>query len=325
LYTWNNSKNFLGKNMSSRPIRLSEFDPDVIKAHKKFAENRLSADGLRFTPSDSAKPLSDYNFRGEIFDHNRFNEVHLPTVIGSVSENLLKNRNLAVLDMPVLMPESDGEYRLPKEVEYLAPLIEIIAAHEKAKNSDHNRRYAYLTVDQRPVRAGNTQRNPGLHIDGFQGSRITDAFGGNLSIDTQYIVYNTLPTVFYSQPFPVGTLNTAVHNFFHAFEMLVDERNLSRVDPYNILSFPAYAVHRADTSPIDQSRTFLRLTYSEREFDRWGNTYNPMFDYKWNMVTRDVATSLRPPTWEELIESCHAINWGPSKPWPLSAQDRENG
>ena len=311
--------------MSSLPIRLSEFDPSVITAHKKFAENKLSAEGIKFTPSVMLGSLSDYNFRGEIFDHKRFNEVHLPTVIGSVQENLLTNRDLAVLDMPVLMPESDGEYRLPKEVEHLAPLIEIIAAHEKAKNSDHNRRYAYLTVDQRPVRAGNTQRNPGLHIDGFQGSRITDAFGCNLPIDTQYVVYNTLPTVFYNQPFPVSTLDTKIHNFFYGFEMLVDEAKSFRIDPYNILSFPAYTVHRADTSKLDQNRTFVRLSYSEREFDRWGNTVNPMFLYDWNMVTRDVATSLRSPTWEELIESCHAINWGPSKPWPLSAQDRENG
>jgi hypothetical protein len=236
-----------------------------------------------------------------------------------------QNRELAVLEMPVLMPQSNGEYRLPKEVAHLSPIIETIAAHERAKNPYYDERYAYLTVDQRPVRAGNTQRSPGLHVDGFQGNRITDAFGGNLPIDTQYIVYDALPTVFYNQPFPVGTLNTGTHNYFSAFEMLGDERHAFRLNPFEILSFSSYAVHRADTSLIDQQRTFLRVTYCHSQLVRWGNTYNPMFDYNWEMVNRDIPTSLRPPTWEELIESCHAINWGPSKPWPLSAQDRENG
>jgi len=38
---------------------------------------------------------------------------------------------------------------------------------------------------------------------------------------------------------------------------------------------------------VGQFRTFFRLSYSPRMFDRLGNTHNPLFDYSWPMVPRD--------------------------------------
>ena len=296
------------------PIRYKDFSLDVIENHKIFNPITLSREGITFKPTPQATER-DYSTRGENFNLVRFNEIHLPTVIAEVQNKTAFSESsaLAILDCPILMPGFDGEYRVPKELERFLPIIENIAKHESALNPHHNNRYAYVTVDQRPVKENNTQRTPGLHVDGFQGHRIIEEFGDHIPIDTQYVVYDSLPTVFYNQPFPVNALSLSRHNYFLAFEMLVDENNAQRTDPYQILSFNAYAVHRADTSPIDQERTFFRLSYSERPFDRWGNTKNPMFDYNWDMVTRDVAPTLKEPTWEELNESCLAINWAPSK------------
>jgi hypothetical protein len=57
----------------------------------------------------------------------------------------------------------------------------------------------------------------GCHTDGFQGARITP----KLRSDRSYVVSNTLPTVFYLQPFAVGHLDPARHNFFLDFDRQV--------------------------------------------------------------------------------------------------------
>ncbi len=55
----------------------------------------------------------------------------------------------------------------------------------------------------------------------------------------------------------------------------------------------AYAVHTAAQVTIETDRTFVRLSYSVRKFDRLGNSHNPFFDYTWDMVERDVHLTLR--------------------------------
>jgi len=39
-------------------------------------------------------------------------------------------------------------------------------------------------------------------------------------------------------------------------------------------------------------RTFLRISFDVKEFDRLGNTLNPLFDYKWEMTPREVQSGL---------------------------------
>ncbi len=50
----------------------------------------------------------------------------------------------------------------------------------------------------------------------------------------------------------------------------------------------AYSVHRGVDATVDTFRTWLRLSYEVREFDRLGNAHNPLFDYNWKMVERDI-------------------------------------
>lgn len=47
-------------------------------------------------------------------------------------------------------------------------------------------------------------------------------------------------------------------------------------------------IARGSESPIQQRRTFIRLSFEERIFDRLGNAHNPMFEYDWKMVPRDI-------------------------------------
>ena len=60
--------------------------------------------------------------------------------------------------------------------------------------------------------------------------------------------------------------------------------------PAEITLMDCYSVHRGVESAIAQPRTWLRLSFEERRriFDRLGNAHNPLFDYEWEMVERDI-------------------------------------
>jgi hypothetical protein len=49
-------------------------------------------------------------------------------------------------------------------------------------------------------------------------------------------------------------------------------------------------VHRGVEAAEPVARTWLRLSFEERRrvFDRLGNAHNPLFDYAWEMVERDI-------------------------------------
>lgn len=53
-----------------------------------------------------------------------------------------------------------------------------------------------------------------------------------------------------------------------------------------------YSVHRSveNDGPAKVFRTWMRLSFEERRrvFDRLGNAHNPLFDYDWPMVDRDI-------------------------------------
>ena len=50
----------------------------------------------------------------------------------------------------------------------------------------------------------------------------------------------------------------------------------------------AYCVHRGSEAEVETFRTWIRLSFEVRVFDRLGNAHNPMFDYNWIMQKRDI-------------------------------------
>jgi hypothetical protein len=65
-----------------------------------------------------------------------------------------------------------------------------------------------------------------------------------------------------------------------------------RPAPYEVVRCSAYTVHRADVAPRDLVRTFLRLSYSVRQFDRLGNSVNSRFGRLWSYESRDTPAHL---------------------------------
>jgi len=58
-----------------------------------------------------------------------------------------------------------------------------------------------------------------------------------------------------------------------------------------------YCVHKGDHLSAQMRsvfRTFFRISYDVRQFDRLGNAHNPLFDYNWNMVARELHLDWEP-------------------------------
>lgn len=155
--------------------------------------------------------------------------------------------------------------------------------------------YAYLTIHQGLAIKGSTFRRGGLHVDGFQGARVHPKVRGDFS----FIIISAFPTYFYHQSWKVSHLDIATDNFFSHFEQQVNT-NPIQFSPGDIILCSPYTVHASP--PITQSvpRTFIRLTYSVRQFNRYGNTINYRLPTRFVYEARDVSSSLRnaPPITE---------------------------
>ena len=106
------------------------------------------------------------------------------------------------------------------------------------------------------------------------------------------MVSDAVPTAFYVQPFHVEGLDERYHNFFSEFNRQALPERAWYPRPYDITLMDAYTVHKAETTPYPVYRTFLRLSYTMRMFDRLGNAHNPLFNYQWEMVSRDTQSEL---------------------------------
>ena len=224
-----------------------------------------------------------------IWNLDEFKQRHDPVIVGALALDepifLQDHFALGILDMPIRVPGS--AYRLPDIIARAWPVVKVCDSHAADRGGDD--RFCYLTVDQRLVKAGTTHRYAGCHVDGFQGARIDP----KVEADFSYVVADALPTVFYRQAWDVGGLDVAHDNFFRAFDEQARPDAAWRARPGEVVYCDAWCVHRADVAPIDMVRTFVRLSYSVREFDRIGNHVNPLFGRMWQYVSRDAPKGLR--------------------------------
>ncbi len=243
----------------------------------------LSADGftlrgseLALTPPWQAPVLLSLN---SVWNIEQFKIARQPWRICPMPFSPLKVP--MVLDLPIKFPGT--EYRVPKELCQLMPILQRIVNIEGTINPVFEQAYAYLTVDTRPVTRGSSQRNgskPCAHVDGFQGRRILPT-----TIEHHYILTSSLPTEYHFQSFNVDHFD-AEENFFDFLNKQVKPDSVITHAPFELLMTDSYTVHSASVAAVDQERNFLRLSFGERIFDRLGNSHNPMFTYNWQMTER---------------------------------------
>lgn len=196
-----------------------------------------------------------------------------------------------VLDMPIKFPGTD--VRLPGELASFAQVVQRIIDIEAALNPHYGEYYAYLSVHQGMVNPGDRQRETPYHVDGFQGPRWTSKHPANHS----YLVADVLPTVFYPVGFPLDDIDPNFDDVYAEFARRIDadpQVETWMPKPFEIMLMDCYCVHRGQRASEPTFRTWLRISWETRIFDRLGNAHNPHFDYAWEMVARDTDPRIRP-------------------------------
>lgn len=266
---------------------------EIIIDDVKFTLTELSSYGFGIGVRKWSKKIDTNHFIiktvHRAFDKNLYYFPHTPIVVDDVYNvaKFSRRSNLRVLDMPIKFPRS--EYKIPKELNQFDEIISKIISFEHTINPFIDQYYAYLTIDQGEVEKNTFQRNPGCHVDGFQGNRVKE----KRPINRSYIVYDDVSPIFYAQNFKTSHLNEKTDDFFLSFDEQADETNAITFDPYQIILMNAFTVHKSAKSERFVYRTFIRLSYDTMIFDRFGNTHNPMFQYNWNMVSRDTKKHLK--------------------------------
>lgn len=223
------------------------------------------------------------------WDPNRFALIRYPEPIAEIQEKdcfVKEIRN--VLDMPIKIPGSD--VRIPEDLQ-TASMLEIINTclnFEKEINPNIEDYYVYVTVHHSFVEKETTQRRAGAHIDGMQGERYPE----KMPVCHSYIVSNEVPTRFFYHPFP-RNLCEKTQNWFYEFDKKKNENMSVLSKPFEINLMTAYSVHESTQATTDAVRTFVRLEFSQKKFDRTGNTVNPLFDLNWDYQDRSIPEHLK--------------------------------
>lgn len=247
-----------------------------------------SPEGERF----AIEPDNTIIFRRVLEDEQPFHwdgykEGRAPEALRHLKLDALQNEYSRCLDMPVRLA-GEQEYSVPEEWSGLLPLIKQLAATEHAHNPNWVEYNTYITIDCKEVDAGEQQRHGGLHVDGFQGERISPKH----KITRNYVMTTNGGTRFYPQPFIV--VDETKFNVFQGFDLQAGEPTTAYENCAYFMD--AYCVHESGIAMKPGLRTFLRMTYDVKIFDRLGNTHNSMLQYDWDMVSRTVHEEVATPT-----------------------------
>lgn len=224
----------------------------------------------------------------QVWNPERFNLTRNPHVIGSIKqkEDFLKDIR-SVLDMPIKIPNSD--ILIPKDIDTpsIREIVDKALAFEQTINPNWGNYYTYLTIHHSFVKANSTQRRAGAHIDGMQGV----CYKEKLPVCHSYLVSNTTPTCFFNHPFP-SNLDEATQNWFYEFDKVKDYTKASYSKPFEINLMTAYSVHESTFAKEDTVRTFVRIEFSLKEFNRIGNTINSLFNLDWRYEDLSIPKNL---------------------------------
>eukprot|EP01090_Pellita_catalonica_P022881 TRINITY_DN9073_c0_g1_i1.p1 TRINITY_DN9073_c0_g1~~TRINITY_DN9073_c0_g1_i1.p1 ORF type:complete len:303 (-),score=17.20 TRINITY_DN9073_c0_g1_i1:433-1341(-) len=217
------------------------------------------------------------------FSYSAFNDRRDPPLsIGFVPDrSSFEQDGLPSIQDMVIKLSKQKQYILPAQLAQLQSVIQLIVDFWVANNPLHDDYNCYLTASQGSVPNGCYQRRAGIHCDGFQSSSITPKQPG----DYIFLVSNILPTEYFVQRFNTENLNPDTDNFFQFFSQNLTADRLHCQKPWEICMLDPYVLHESPQNNLGKSvnRTFLKIVFSQRIYDRAGNTINPHIEYPWNL------------------------------------------
>lgn len=215
-----------------------------------------------------ASPL--WQRMGSVFTHEQYLYSCPPVDCGVVSLNIPEpsTKPLRVLRCPIKKPGT-RTFIVPAEVKDFMSLIQHIAELDQTNNGDFEASWAHITIERTFIEAGETQRVPGWHVDGFQGVRAP-----RHAIEHSYLWSDSLAFETCIQPFFLNHLDPARHNIFDEITRQAKETNTYAGFPEHIYLIDPYVVHRSPVMPKSGWRTIVRITFTTTELEDPVNTVN---------------------------------------------------
>ncbi|MEM9220011.1 MAG: hypothetical protein AAGD25_37505 [Cyanobacteria bacterium P01_F01_bin.150] len=237
-----------------------------------------------YLPSHHQIALEDISTR---WNPERFAIARQPQYVGRLTRYAdMAQPKVSCLDMLIKKP--GGPFKIPYSSPSILEFAHRCLAYERMVNPNWHRYYAYLTVDQRTVSPGLTHRREGVHFDGMQGV----AYGQKLPVCHSYVVSNTLPTRFYVHPFGASHLDEQYDNWYVEMGKQALKRLSFQPCPFDIFLMTAYQLHESVVATRRVKRTFMRLEFTLKQYNRIGNTLNPLLMVNWTFIDREIPMHL---------------------------------
>lgn len=169
-----------------------------------------------------------------------------------------------ILRMPIRV---DGkEYKIPREIEWVIPMLSKAMDYQKTiVNIEHS--FCYVTVRHGNVKS---ETDDEWHVDGFS-TKISHIPEQN------YIWSDIFPTQFVVQSFSFPEdFDPLRYNVNHFLESQIDVNNIRSCENNHIYCLDPYILHRRPHIPIENKRTFVRISFVPIEINDINNTQNPL-------------------------------------------------
>ena len=225
--------------------------------------------------------INDFTFRVEtenIFNLDYLKFTREPIEVGSFNFNsFVKER----VNHYMIKSNNSDEY-IYGDLDYSSEIKSFVKSCLDKSNQiglNTHERYCYLTIDQKMVEGGTSQREFGWHVDGLQGEEVAD----KKRADFQFIWADATPTKFCTQVFDVEGLDISVHNVFNWVGKQVEENKCYLLERNKIYGMNAYHVHSATKSDTTQYRRFVRLSYTNTPITSVKMVVNPDIKYNYQI------------------------------------------
>ncbi len=223
------------------------------------------------------------------WDLDRFKIARTPELVQSFPSEVFNTKFPNVLDMPIKLP--NGKFRLPDWADELlldSGLLIALLEKEKSINPNWKNYYCYLTTNQGYVKSGESQRNGGAHFDGMQGVRYKDKF----PVCHQYLISSCNPTIYYPHGFNFDNLDYNKHNFFFECDRQKQLDKAFYAKTNGLYLQTCYNVHESPKVIEDCFRSFIRVEFSLKQFNRIGNSVNPNLKTNWEYEMQPIPAHL---------------------------------
>lgn len=221
------------------------------------------------------------------FDH--YTSPRLPVDLGPFDISAVETLP-RILRMTV-KPVGDNNIYIPEELADIKPFLIQVLEYERMINDKFQECEIHITTDYGFIKAAETQRFPGWHVDGLQGGK----FKEKMLAEHSYVIATNNPTEFCLQPFFVKHYDEDITNFFKAFDQQARDVNIYKGIPNHLYLMDAYMIHRTPTILEDIHRGFIRITVANAPLPIEHNTLNPMLNQERPKFKLDIRDWLRAP------------------------------